>query len=205
MASVLVSGIFSLISNGVVVAIYMMFLLFGSKQDIDPDNHNSLWDRIRLSIESYISLKTVLSGFMAALTWLILASLGVKMAAVIALLAFAFNFVPNVGPIAATLVPVPIMLLSGQSDLTELTLAVALPGIIHFVVGHLLEPKLMGSSLDLDPVVILLGLMLAELMWGPVGMLLAMPLLVVARLLLAETAGARPLVDLLSGKFPGDD
>ena len=110
------------------------------------------------------------------------------MAAVIALLAFAFNFIPNVGPIVATLTPVPIMLLSGQSSFGEMLLAVLLPGLIHFVVGHLVEPKVMGSSLELDPVVILLGLMLAELMWGPVGMLLAMPLMVVARILLDQTA-----------------
>ncbi|MBQ7568317.1 AI-2E family transporter, partial [bacterium] len=134
-----------------------------------------------------------------------LAAIGVKMAAVIALLAFAFNFVPNVGPIVATLTPVPVMLLSGQSSITELLLAVLLPGLIHFVVGHLVEPKVMGSNLELDPVVILLGLMLAELMWGPVGMLLAMPLMVVARILLDQTAETRPLVNLLSGRLPGSD
>lgn len=206
LASVLVSGMFTLFSQGIIVTIYVVFLMFSSNTHIEKaEEHHSVWDKIRLSIESYIFLKTVLSGFMAALTWLILASIGVKMAAVIALLAFAFNFIPNVGPIVATLTPVPIMLLSGQSSFGEMLLAVLLPGLIHFVVGHLVEPKVMGSSLELDPVVILLGLMLAELMWGPVGMLLAMPLMVVARILLDQTAETRPLVNLLAGKLPGSD
>ncbi|MDO5297033.1 MAG: AI-2E family transporter [bacterium] len=206
LASVLVSGMFMLFSQGIIVTIYVVFLMFSSnKKEEKAEAQHSVWNKIRLSIESYIFLKTVLSGFMAALTWIILAAIGVKMAAVVALLAFAFNFVPNVGPIAATLTPVPIMLLSGQSSVTEILLAVLLPGIIHFVVGHLVEPKVMGSSLELDPVVILLGLMLAELMWGPVGMLLAMPLMVVARILLDQTAETRPLVNLLAGKFPGSE
>lgn len=206
LASVLVSGMFMLFSQGIIVTIYVVFLMFSSnKKEEKSEAQHSVWNKIRLSIESYIFLKTVLSGFMAALTWVILAAIGVKMAAVVALLAFAFNFVPNVGPIAATLTPIPIMLLSGQSSVTEILLAVLLPGIIHFVVGHLVEPKVMGSSLELDPVVILLGLMLAELMWGPVGMLLAMPLMVVARILLDQTAETRPLVNLLAGKFPGSE
>ena len=206
LASVLVSGMFTLFSQGIIVTIYVVFLMFSSNtKEIDPNAELRVWDKIRLSIESYIFLKTVLSGFMAALTWVILAAIGVKMAAVVALLAFAFNFIPNVGPIAATLTPIPIMLLSGQSSFTEMLLAVLLPGLIHFVVGHLVEPKVMGSSLELDPVVILLGLMLAELMWGPVGMLLAMPLMVVARILLDQTSETRPLVNLLAGRLPGSD
>lgn len=203
--SVLVGGVFSLCSNTVVVAIYLMFLLFGSNHDQVDVKSKSVWAQISHSVESYIFIKTVLSGFMAALTWLILASLGVKMASVIALMAFACNFIPNIGPIVASLSPIPIMLLSGQSDIVDLALAVALPGLIHFVVGHLLEPKLMGKSLDLDPVVILLGLMLFEVLWGPVGMLLAMPLMVVARILLDQTDFTRPLVDVMSGKLPGTE
>ncbi len=200
----LTSGVFSFFSNGTIVAIYMMFLMFSSKFDF-KEGESGVWSQISNSIESYIFVKTILSAFVAALTWLILASLGVRMAPVVALLAFAFNFIPNVGPIVAAFLPIPIMVISGQHSFFEISLAVILPGIVHFVVGHLLEPNVMGKSLELDPVVILFGLMLFGVLWGPVGMLLSMPLLVVARILFDQTTFTRPLVGVLAGKMPTND
>ena len=201
MLKALTSGVFSSFSNGTIVAIYVMFLMFSSKFDFD-EGDSGVWSQISQSIESYIFVKTILSAFVAALTWLILASLGVRMAPVVALLAFAFNFIPNVGPIVAAFLPIPIMVISGQHTFLDVCLAVILPGIVHFVVGHLLEPNVMGKSLELDPVVILFGLMLFGVLWGPVGMLLAMPLLVVARILFDQTSFTRPLVGVLAGKMP---
>lgn len=193
----LFNALFSLVSHGVVVLIYLVFLLFGSTS---PSRTEGVWGDIRSSIEHYLSAKAGISLFVGALTWLVLYLLGVPLALVFGLLAFALNFIPNIGPIVATLLPLPVVLLSPDFGLWIASLAIVVPGTVHFVVGHLVEPRVMGHRLELDPVVVLLTLMLASVVWGPVGMLLATPMTAVARILLARMPLTAPVAVVLAGR-----
>ncbi len=193
----LFNALFSLVSHGVVVFIYLVFLLFGSTS---ASRTEGVWGDIRSSIEHYLSAKAGLSLFVGTLTWLVLYLMGVPLALVFGLLAFALNFIPNVGPIVATLLPLPVVLLSPEFGLWIAALAIVVPGTVHFVVGHLVEPRVMGHRLDLDPVVVLLALMLASVVWGPVGMLLATPMTAVARILLARMPLTAPVAVVLAGR-----
>ncbi len=193
----LFNALFSLVSHGVVVLIYLVFLLFGSTS---ATRSEGVWGEIRSSIEHYLAAKTAISLFVGVLTWLVLHLLGVPLALVFGLLAFALNFIPNVGSIVATLLPLPVVLLSPDFGLGIASLAILLPGMVHFVVGHLVEPRVMGHRLELDPVVVLLTLMLAGVVWGPVGMLLATPMTAVARILLARMPLTAPVAVVLAGR-----
>lgn len=82
-------------------------------------------------------------------------------------------------------------------------LVIVLPGLVQFGIGNVLEPKIMGDSLDLHPVTVLLTLIFWGLLWGPVGMLLATPITAVLRLVLARFETTRPIGDLLAGTFTG--
>lgn len=193
----LFNSLFSLVSHGVVVLIYLVFLLFGSWME---GNREGVWGDIRSSIEDYLAAKAAISLVVGALTWLVLDLLGVRLAIVFGLLAFALNFIPNVGPLVATLLPLPVVLLTPDVGLLSASLAIVVPGAIHLVVGHLVEPRIMGKSLELDPLVVLLALMLASVVWGPVGMLLATPMAAVARILLEQGDRTRPIARLLKGR-----
>ena len=126
------------------------------------------------------------------------------MASVMGLLAFALNFIPNVGPIVAVILPLPLVLLApGGASLSSLGAIIVLPTIVHMVIGHLIEPSVMGDSLELDPIVILLSLMLAGVIWGPVGMLLATPMTVAGKIMIDRVDWAKPIASLLSGRRPG--
>ena len=125
-------------------------------------------------------------------------TIGVPMALAFGLLTFLLNFVPSVGSFMAILLPIPLMLsLTGP----QITLAITLPAGIHFVLGNILEPKWMKDSLDLHPVVILSGLSFWGMLWGVAGMLLATPILVVAKILLSKFEQTKALADLLAGRL----
>ena len=79
-------------------------------------------------------------------------------------------------------------------------LVLAIPGGIQFVVGNLLQPKLMGESLDLHPVVVLLSLIFFGTIWGVIGMFLAVPITAVAKIFLQRFGYTRALADLAGGK-----
>ena len=125
--------------------------------------------------------------------------LGVELALVFGLFAFLLNFIPTVGAIVATLLPLPIILMNPEVSLWTGILAIALPGAIHFVVGNIVEPMVLGDSLALHPVTILLALMIWGVMWGIPGMLLAAPITAVMKIIFERTERTRPLALALAG------
>ena len=83
-------------------------------------------------------------------------------------------------------------------------LAIAVPGAIQLTIGNALEPKIMGDTLDLHPVVILIMLIFWGILWGIPGMLLATPITAVMKILFGRLEQTRPLADLLAGRLaPG--
>ena len=113
---------------------------------------------------------------MGLATTVILKSLDIHMATLFGLLAFVLNFIPNVGAVVATLLPLPILLVSKEVSLMKVILAVFLPTAVHLVIGSAVEPKILGDSLELHPITVMLCLIFWGLVWGIPGMLLAAPL-----------------------------
>jgi AI-2 transport protein TqsA len=70
------------------------------------------------------------------------------------------------------------------------------------VVGNMLEPRLMGRRLGLSTLVVFLSLLFWGWVWGPIGMLLSVPLTVVLKILLEHSTDFRWLAVLLG---PGDE
>merc|ERR1719440_2259467 len=85
----------------------------------------------------------------------------------------------------------------------DLALAFVLPFIIHQFASNLIEPKLLASSLDLHPIVVLLALAFWTTVWGAVGAILSVPLTAVVRLILLEVDHpyTQPVVNLLKGRL----
>lgn len=196
----LANTLVDLLSNTFLVLVFAVYLLQGGADaEADPDEHG-LWDKIDDQIKRYVNLKIALSGGTGIAVWLILAALGVDLAMVFGVLAFALNFIPNVGSIIATLLPLPLVLVSPEISTTTAILAIALPGAVQLVVGNVLEPKLAGDSLDLHPITVLLALILWGMLWGMTGMLLATPMTAVARLLLEQSELMHPVAELMAGR-----
>jgi len=87
--------------------------------------------------------------------------------------AFIFNFIPNIGPTAATLIPMPVVLLDPDQTWLRIMLAFFIPAIIQFITGNVLEPGLLGRALDMPPVTVFVCLMFWGGLWGIPGAVIA--------------------------------
>jgi AI-2 transport protein TqsA len=113
------------------------------------------------------------------------------------------NFIPNLGSIIATLLPLPVVLMNPEVSSTTAVLAFVLPALIQFTIGNVIEPNVMGSSLELHPVTILLALVLWGTIWGIVGMLLATPITAAMKILFERLELTAPVANLLAGRLAG--
>ena len=199
---VISQALFSLVSTSVVVLIYVFFLLIGTPSD----SHNSSTVReIDFQIRSYLSLKTVISIFTGIAFGVTLRMFGVPMAFTFGVLAFLLNFVPNIGPIVASLLPVPLIILSPDGSLLWMIAAISVTCAIQIISGNLIEPRIMGNSSDLHPVTILVALMFWGMMWGVIGMFLATPITATIKILLQRIDSTRPIANLMAGRWPSDE
>ncbi len=191
------NAIVDLLSKGLIVLIFLFFLLAGES----AVRSRGVRADVEAKIRRYIVIQGALSAATGILVGGILAVLGVPLAMVFGLFAFLLNFIPSIGSLIATLLPLPVVLMSPEISATVAVLAIVLPGLVQFAIGNVISPKVMGDSLELHPVTILLALMLWGALWGIVGMLLATPIMAVLKMLLERMELTRPMAELMAGHF----
>ncbi len=190
-------ALLQLVSTSVIVLIYVFFLLLGSPGKATQ----GAWRDIDKQIRSYLALKSIISlltglAFGGAL-WIA----GVPMAVTFGVLAFLLNFIPNVGPVIAGLLPVPFVLLDPEGSILWMVSVISVSIGIQTVSGNVVEPKLMGNSSDLHPIVVLATLMFWGMMWGITGMFLATPITAAIKIVLERFESTRPLAAMLAGRW----
>ncbi|MHC2070278.1 AI-2E family transporter [Bremerella sp. T1] len=189
-----------LLQTGTMVVIFLFFLLLGSSDATLPED---TWKEIDQKIREYILTKSLISFFTGLAFGFVLWLFGIPLAAVFALLAFLFNFIPNIGPIFACLLPLPLILLDPEMALWKMVLVISLSSAVQIISGNVIEPRMMGDSFDVHPIAILLALMFWSLVWGMIGMFLAVPMTAVMKILFAKFEMTKPLADLLAGRIDG--
>ena len=192
------SELFSLVSTSVVVLIYVFFMLLGS---VDRKNMDPSLRAINEQVQNYLALKTIISIFTGIAFGFVLWLFGVPMALTFGVLAFLLNYIPNIGPIVASILPIPLILLEPNGTWLWMGAAIGASALVQVVSGSLVEPKMMGEASDLHPVTILLALMLWGMLWGITGMFLATPITAGIKLVLDAFPGAKPIADLLAGRY----
>jgi AI-2 transport protein TqsA len=191
-------GVLNFLSTTFLVLIFVIYLILGHTPS---EQRQGLWGQVDRKVRRYIVTKVLTSATTGLLTGLILWALGVDLALVFGMMAFLLNFIPSIGSIIATLLPLPIAMMQFGMG-WQLGLVLLLPGAVQMTIGNGLEPKIMGDSLDLHPITILLTLIFWGLVWGPVGMLLAAPITAVLRIVLDRFDTTRPVAELLAGRLP---
>lgn len=188
-----------ILSQAFLVLTFMMFFLFG--RSIGHAPMGSIWRDVEQKVKRYISTKVSLSMLTASLVWLTLTVLRVELALGFAMLTFLLNFIPNIGSIIAVMVPLPFALLDANLSITAKVLVFVIPLAIQVSIGNFLEPKLMGNSFDLHPVTVLVALIFWGILWGFVGMFLAVPMTAVLKLCLERLEVTRPFARMLAGRM----
>lgn len=156
-----------------------------------------LFNDISESIRRYIWMKTLVSLLTGGVSYGILRAIGVDFAETWAMLIFVLNFIPNIGSIMAVTFPALIALVQFDTLTPFFTLVVGLTAL-QFVVGNVIEPVLMGSTLNMSPFAIMLGLAFWGTIWGIVGMFLSVPILVLLMIVCAHIPSWRWVAVLLS-------
>lgn len=169
--------------------------MFNTKEQ--AEKASALLSDISESIRRYIWIKTLVSLLTATASYIVLRVIGVDFAETWAILVFVLNFIPNIGSILAVTFPALIALVQFDS-LSPFTTFVLGLTILQFAVGSILEPILMGSTLNMSPFAIILGLAFWGTIWGIVGMFLSVPILVLVMIVCAHIPSWRWIAILLS-------
>lgn len=148
------------------------------------------------SVSHYLVLKTAISIVTGLVAWGMLAALDVRFAFVWGLLAFALNYIPNIGSVLAAIPPIAqVLVFSGLYDALVVFAGYL---VINLVFGNILEPRIMGRGLGLSTLVVFLSLIFWGWLLGPVGMLLSVPLTIIVKIALEQTNGGQSIAVLLS-------
>ena len=162
---------------------------FGDKlRYILPDTSHGL-ERIETAareVQKYLLVKTITSLVTAVLIGIWLLVFKVDFAVLLAVLAFLLHFVPNLGSAIAMVPGVAVALLQhGPGTALAVTIGYL---VINGIVGNIVEPKVMGRTLGLSPLVVLLAMIFWGWLWGPIGALLSVPLTMIAKISLENSA-----------------
>ncbi|MFT5300204.1 MAG: AI-2 transport protein TqsA [Mariniblastus sp.] len=193
----------SLLSYGVLITIFVFFLLLGPEQR--QQHTPEIIREIEAQVRRYLIMKTVISALTGLAVGLVLWLFGVPLAVLFGFLAFLLNFIPNFGPLIGTLMPVPFLILNSEMSPSSAIICFLLVAAIQFISGNVIETRIMGRSFDVSPVVLLLALMLFGLVWGVIGMFLATPIVSIAKIVFQQHESTKPLGELMAGRWVRSD
>ncbi len=196
-------GFVSALSNTAIVLLILVFILleigdlpqrltaaFG-----DRGADVARYQRMTSQVQKYLAIKTATSLLTGLLIGTWLAILGVDFAVLWGVVAFLLNYVPNIGSVIAA-VPAAVLALIqfGFGRFLAVTIGYL---IVNMIVGNFIEPPLMGRKLGLSTLVVFLSLVFWGWVWGPVGMVLSVPLTMVIKISLEYNDELRWLAILM--------
>ncbi len=138
-------------------------------------------------IQRYIVLKIAVNLSAGVISAVFLALFGVDFPIIWGLFVFIFNFIPTIGSAAALVLPVVMVLLQYESITYALIIALVI-GAIQTLFFNIIETSVIGKRLNLNPLLILLAVLIWGYIWGIVGMLLAVPLTAIIKIIISNSS-----------------
>jgi predicted PurR-regulated permease PerM len=174
---------------GPVVAFYALWdlpRLSTFARGLVPPSHRlevqSVADRLGAVVGGFVRGQLLIAGFVGVATSLGLWLIGLEFWLVIGIIAGITNLVPLIGPFFGGLVGVTVALLTSGPALAVAVVVVVL--IVQQLDAQVLSPVVMGRTTRLHPLAVLLALLVAGTLYGIFGMIVAIPLVAVAKVLL---------------------
>ncbi len=189
------------ITNSFVILLMVVFMIteagdFVKKLSGREDNRGpSHIDEITAKIKHYMALKTVISLVTGTIVTIMLSVFGLDYAFLWGVIAFLFNFIPNIGSIIAAIPAIMLSII--QLGFIDTGLIATGYMIINTLIGSMVEPKVMGKGLGLSTLIVFLSLIFWGWVLGPVGMLLSIPLTIMAKIVLYADENTRFFAELL--------
>ncbi|WP_185154295.1 AI-2E family transporter [Fulvivirga sp. M361] len=203
-----------ILSNAFMIILYALFIFLEQTYfriklknlftDADRfDKVSGILGKIELSITKYLGLKTFVSLLTGLLSYVVLVIIGIDSPVFWAFLIFVLNFIPTIGSLIGTLFPAAFCLLQ-FGEFTPGLMVLLFVGAIQIIVGNIIEPKLMGTSMNISSLVTIIALSFWGAIWGVTGMILSVPITVIMVIVFSQFPATKPIAIALSEKGETD-
>jgi AI-2 transport protein TqsA len=186
--------------------IFMIFLipshdktLKNISQNLSRKNKTNLYEAVKnieQNIFIYLREKTIISFGTALASLIVMAMFNVPFLLTYALIIFLLNYIPTLGSIIAVSIVLGAFWLTNGFSSTLIILGLLLTGI-QILFGNIIEPKIAGQSLKLSPIIILLSLFLWFWVWGFMGMIIAVPIASIVKIILESFESTKHIAAMM--------
>jgi predicted PurR-regulated permease PerM len=201
------NNFFSFLRDALMVVLFMVFLLFEAVFFKEKLNRAFEGERavqikkissdLMTQITRYLSIKFIISLITGLVVGIGLRIVGVEFAVVWGVIQFILNFIPTIGSIAIGVVISFFSLVQFWPDAAPVVATALIMLGSNMILGTILEPQIMGDNLGLSPLVVLLSLMIWGWLWGFAGLILAVPMMVIVKIVCENIPMLEPISILL--------
>lgn len=206
-AAGLVGSFLIFFNDAFFILLFLVFLLSGSeafpeklRRAFAPEHAERL-DVVMRNIEAetrrYLLTKTMINLVTGLAVAVLFAAFGVDFPLLWGLLTFLAHYIPSIGAVLSVGLPTVFLFLQFSPGMA--LLIALLNAALQFAVGNVIEPRIMGESLNLSTLVVLLALIFWGWLWGPLGLVLAVPMTSTIKIICENVEPLRPLAVLMSG------
>ena len=192
--------------NFSLVFVYLIFLLLEEKffekkiiAIVENKNKIQIFHKINSDIYNYFRIKIFTSFLTGISTFVILYFLGNDLYTIFGVITFFLNFIPYIGSLLSILLPTIFSFFQFMDPLNSFMTLIFLL-FIQLIFGNFLEPRLMGKTLNLSPLILMIFLSLMGKIWGVSGMFLSVPIMVVLLIILNNFKETKKIAIFLSEK-----
>lgn len=197
-----------IVGSAGIVLVYLVFIMveqnsFDNKianLARDPEREKRLRtiiNQISQDIRRYVWVKTLTSLATGGISFAVLTAVGVDFAEFWGFVIFLLNFIPTIGSLLGIILP-SLLTLVQFDTMTPFFIVAPILGTVQFTIGNLIEPRLMGKTLNLSALVVILSLATWGSIWGIPGMFLSVPITAMLTIIFANFPETRPVAVLLS-------
>lgn len=201
------TGFLGVFSDFVLILFYIIFLLseLGSiRQRIEKafssqkaKSISNLITEIFTDVRKYISRKTLINLIQGFTFGFILWLFHVDFFFIWGFLCFLSHYIPSIGSLISTILPGITAILQFDNMVTPVIIIVLLI-VVQNIIGNVIEPKYLGDQLDLSPLLLLISLIFWGYVWGIVGMILSVPIMIMIKIILSKFESTKPVAILMS-------
>ncbi len=162
----------------------------------DTETAIELLDKIKSTVQHYVMGLLLVILIIAALNVTGLLLLGIKYALFLGLFSALLTIIPYVGIFIGGILPVLVALITKDS----MWYAVGVIGVywfVQFIEGNFITPKIVGNQVNLNALAVIFGLVAGGRLWGVIGLIMAVPLIAILKVIFSHVEGLKPFANLL--------
>lgn len=182
---------------------FKQFLALLGKRYQDP-HLTEMAVEIKKMTFSYISGLLIVISVIAVLNTTGLLVLGINYAIFLGILSAILTIIPYIGVFIGALLPIVVALITKDSLFYPLAVA-GLYGFVQFAEGNFITPNVVGSKVDVNPLAAIVALIIGGQVWGIMGMILAIPICGIMRIIFSHYEPLKPYALLLQSSSNAHD